>query len=185
MKHIELELKKKLLIVEADYQEDCIGAFIEDGQIYTKVYGDVKYWAAGFLENVDIEGKWKAICKGSELTEEIAKEIVDKKQVFVTPSIYNYVNYKAEFSSCLKAFDSFISAIEANGYYWGENPIYFDDEESDFDKRHEMRINWEKAKSKTFNPEKTIIFEIMLENNNPEINDGAWTEFDEDLKPYK
>lgn len=137
MKQIELELKKKLFIAE-DYTTGNLDSYCK---AYRKNNPD-KYL--------------KFICKGSKLTEEILKDLVR--------SAYGeYKDYNNAFTWIPNPKKSFISAIEAQGYYWGENPIgkY---EIIDFFKASENTptlTEWRKYESKTFNPGKTLIFEIL------------------------
>ena len=98
MKTLELELKKKVLIVdESDF--DYFENFKEG--IYFK------------LENGDrefIEGQFFILCKGSQLTEEIASELVDKSS-FVVDRWYHL------------AKRGFKANIESKGFHWMENPF--------------------------------------------------------------
>ncbi len=48
------------------------------------------------------------------------------------------------------AVESFLSAVSADNWYWLVNPIEFDDNETDINKRHKMRVDWEKAEFRTF-----------------------------------
>lgn len=143
MKQVELNLHKRLLIVEFE-DMDHLENVISCGKQGIRFCSDDKKLVG-------------LICKGSELTEEVAEDLVDIFDL----SYYVHYNGHNRRSYKLTALDSFISAIEAQGYYWGENPVIFDDNEIDFNKRYEIRINWEKAESRTFNPEKTLIFEIL------------------------
>lgn len=140
MKTLELNLQKRLLIVEGDMLDFKLND---------------KRW---------LNDKIKFICKGSELTEEIAKGLIVEHYHYEGGGEM-YTNHK-RWTNHIECFHSakpsFISAIEAQGYYWGENPIDFDNDENDLGKRHKMRVDWERAESKTFNPEKTLIFEILL-----------------------
>lgn len=129
MKQLTLELQKRLLIVEYETAGQTLSA--------------LEIFKNG--SNLNYPEKLKLICKGSELTEEIAEGLVE------SPDNFQF----------LDAENTFIGEIEKHGYYWGENPIDFYDDENDFSKRYDMRLNWEKAESITFNPEKTIIFEIL------------------------
>ena len=102
MKILELDLKKKVLIVDA-----------ENGR---KAFDII-------FENFSIEesGKYEFICKGSELTEEIAKEFVHiDNHTFNTDY---YTDYRNENKDCRTPLQSFISAVESKGFYWLENPI--------------------------------------------------------------
>lgn len=117
MKQIELNLQKRILIVEAP-----------EGELTTIGKGDEFYYAIKNDENYIkiVDGKkWKLICKGDELTEEIAKGLVK-------PLWDYYYNYKEDHTQPVgnyqrlatkTALESFISAIESQGYYWGKNPV--------------------------------------------------------------
>ena len=101
MKTLELKLKKDVLIVDEndfDYYE-----LFKDG-IYLKLAnGDSDY----------IEGNFEFICKGSELTEEIASELVEEHYMNGIRSYEIYNDYRYNDSRWLdNALDSFISAIE-------------------------------------------------------------------------
>ena len=96
MKTLELELKKKVLIVD-----------LEDDE-------------AGF-----INGNYDFLCDGSELTEEIASELVELTIMHLTygdnkHKYRSYVNYNLGFDNAL---ESFISAVESKEKFWLENPI--------------------------------------------------------------
>lgn len=88
MKQLELELKKRLLIVEIEKEELVASMLVND-----------------FFPNLKLE----IICEGSELTEEIADELVDIFDLgyFVDYNHHNPRSYK------FTALESFISAIEA------------------------------------------------------------------------
>lgn len=130
MKSVELELKKRFLVVESENANEF------------------------FIMNHIPAGTYHLICKGSELTGEKADDLVHGFDLgyFVDYNHHNPRAYK------LTAMESFISAIESKGYYWGENPLghsseyysYIDDEKK-----------WQEAESRTFNKYKTIIFEIL------------------------
>ena len=95
MKTLELNLKKKVFIVD------------------TKVP----------IETVGIEG-YEFVCKGSELTEEIASELVEEHYMNGIRSYEIYKDYRYNDSRWLDdAKESFISAIESKGFFWLENPI--------------------------------------------------------------
>ena len=108
MKTLHLKLKKDVLIVDVPELTD---------------YEVFKHGIYFQLENGDrdfIEGRFKLICKGSELTEEIAKGLV--KAGYYKNTFFNYNNPIINYNHFNSALDSLISAIEANGYYWKENP---------------------------------------------------------------
>lgn len=132
MKQIELQLQKRLLIVEVE-------------KILPKY--NTEWW---FQKRKD-KGV-KLICKGSDLTEEITKGLVDSSDNF----------------QFLDAENTFIVEIEKNGYYWRENPLgeeprsYSEvlDGVDPYDLMEDLE-QWQEAESKTFNPAKTLIFEIL------------------------
>jgi len=154
MKQIELELKKRLLIVED----------VENGTYFPP--RDIDY----HIEKAD--EIWKLICKGSELTEEILEGLVEKDDIngfredFVNGCAY--LNYKTNtyvYTEKFKALESFISAIVAKGYYWSENPCKKEldkcNEYTDMFTIAKRTRAFEEAESRTFNPENTLIFEIL------------------------
>lgn len=134
MKQIELNLQKRLLIVE-----------VPEGE-------------SGIKRGV------KFICKGSQLTEEITKVLVG------SPDNFQF----------LDAENTFIGEIEQNGYYWNSVPWDFplvEDYgyqtsssqevergwmfEGGKEKYHEELAKYNEAESRTFTPERTLIFEIL------------------------
>ncbi|MFP3835374.1 hypothetical protein [Chryseobacterium sp. SIMBA_028] len=152
MKILELELNKRLLIVEFDDVEHFENVISCDKQ--------------GIRFCSDDDEPTKLICQCSELTEDIAKVFLH--QSIHTKLFAHYVKGIPVNTYCYKSYlDSFISAIESKGYHWGDNPI----EKPIKDQTH--CANWQKkafnqkfdkykeAESRTFNPEKTIIFEIL------------------------
>ena len=103
MKTLELKLKKDVLIVDAE------GLEITQALIFNK-FGNYN------LSYYDY------ICKGSELTEEIASELVDKS--IYTGLYAHYVDKIHVNTYCYNsAIESFISGVESKGFYWLENPI--------------------------------------------------------------
>ena len=114
MKTLELELKKYVLIVEiprlADYE------FINKESKYLKIGNEeIKL-------NISTLDKLEFLCKGSELTEEIASELVDKS---IHTGLYAYYvdNIPVNAYCYNSAKESFISAVESEGFHWLENPI--------------------------------------------------------------
>ncbi|MGH1520556.1 hypothetical protein [Chryseobacterium sp. JK1] len=133
MKTLELTTNKRLLIVEM----------------------------TGELETTDLYG-WnlqpvKKICKGSELTEEIASKFVLDHEFYdknMGRSYHGYKDYKENDYVLQSAFESFISAIESKGWYWDKNDLTDSILPPEIDE-------WKDAQSKTLNPSKCIIFEIL------------------------
>ena len=111
MKTLELKLKKDVLIVEIPRLAD-----------YEFINRECKYLRVGNEEiklNASTLDKFEFICKGSELTEEIASELVE------TYEINFYVDYNSpnHYGYCFTSLESFISVVESKGFYWLENPI--------------------------------------------------------------
>ena len=86
MKTLKLNLKKKVLIVD-----------LEDDE-------------AGF-----INGDYEFLCDGSELTEEIASELVEETIMYEKHKVkcYRYRSYREGFVAFNNAKESFISAVES------------------------------------------------------------------------
>ena len=95
MKTLELKLKKEVLIVQPEET------------------GNINYWVTLYSKD------WDFKCLGSELTEEIASELVE------TYEINFYVDYNSpnHYGYCFTSLESFISAVESKGFYWLGNPI--------------------------------------------------------------
>lgn len=127
MKTLELELKKKVLIVD-----------LEDDE-------------AGF-----INGNYDFLCDGSELTEEIASELVEQSYSKLEESIM-YRDYMAKYDDevLYEALDSFKSAIESKGFFWMENTISLErvriyESVGDTFKSNGIKKIWKEAEEKTF-----------------------------------
>ena len=101
MKTLELELKKKVLIVDiprlADYE------FINRECKYLKVGNEEIKLNASTLD------KFEFLCKGSELAEEIASEFMSDFDAF------------NEFALKYEYLKNFIYIVESKGFYWLEN----------------------------------------------------------------
>ena len=134
MKKLELKLKKYVLIVENEFENK--------------------------IDFIDNElGIFYFLCKGSELTEEIASELVDYWQ-----NMYNggfiFENYKDNIPKKLTAKKSFISAVESKKKFWLENPIKkpkdyelwakYGDYTQYVKKLTEECLKWKEAEEKTF-----------------------------------
>lgn len=162
MKQLELNLNKRLLIVEFDDMQHLENVISCDKQ--------------GIRFCSDDDEQTKLICQGPELTEDKAMRLVEHKWM-PTWGTRDYTNESNHFTTAL---DSFISSIEASGYHWGDNPVNeprmsdygwyasgHPEEDSGWmyeegeDKYHEALKSYEESKSRTFNPDKTIIFEIL------------------------
>ena len=131
MKTLELELKKKVLIVD-----------LEDG-------------SAGF-----INGDYEFLCDGSELTEEIASELVDETIMYEKHKVkcYRYRSYREGFVAFDNALESFISAVESKGFHWLKHnikPFSLYDPRSktgchDLEEEEIVKKQWQEAEEKTF-----------------------------------
>ena len=115
MKTLELKLKKDVLIVEiprlADYE------FINKECKYIKVGNEEIKLNASTLD------KFEFLCKGSDLTEEIASELVDNFKLDFNKSFYVFKDYTMDWNKFSKSIPSFISAVESKDFHWLENPI--------------------------------------------------------------
>ena len=121
MKTLELDLKKKVFIVD-----------LEDDE-------------AGF-----INGDYEFLCDGSELTEEIASELVDYWQNMANDG-FIFENYKDNIPKKLTAIKSFISAVESKKFHWLENPIEIIERGEDTEHNRVLNQNeWQEAEEKTF-----------------------------------
>ena len=126
MKTLELKLKKDVLIVDAE------GLEITQALIFNK-FGNYNLSCYDFL------------CKGSDLTEEIASELVETHK-----NCKRYIDYTIKERN--RFFDlsipSFISAVESKEKFWLENPIekpkYYDNILT------RNCLIWEEAEEKTF-----------------------------------
>ena len=114
MKTLELKIKKDVLIVDiprlADYE------FINKECKYLKVGNEEIKLNASTLD------KFEFIGKGSELTEEIASELVEMEYSGLYKKSF-YIDYDRPSLLLKFAKESFISAVESKGFNWLENPI--------------------------------------------------------------
>ena len=114
MKKLELKLKKDVLIVD-------VGKSFNHFKIYDDEIGFI------FIENCIprkelVKGSYKFLCKGSELTEEIASELVEMEYSGLYKKSF-YIDYDRPSLLLKFAKESFISAVESKGKFWLENPI--------------------------------------------------------------
>ena len=142
MKTLEIKLKKYVLIIEiprlADYE------FINRECKYLKVGNEEIKLKASTLD------KFEFLCKGSELTEEIASELVDFWQNMANDG-FVYENYKDNIPKKLTAVKSFISAVESKEKFWLENPIEIIERGEDTEHNRVINQNkWQEAEEKTF-----------------------------------
>ena len=152
MKILELKLKRDVLIVEiprlADYE------FINRECKYLKVGNEEVKLNASTLD------KFEFLCKGSELTEEIASELVELTIMYLTygdnkHKYRSYVNYNLGFDNAL---ESVISAVESKGFHWLKHnikPFSLYDPRSktgchDLEEEEIVKKQWQEAEEKTF-----------------------------------
>ena len=141
MKTLELKLKKYVLIVEIPRLSD-----------YEFINKECKYLKVGNEEiklNASTLDKFEFICKGSELTEEIASELVEEHYMSGVRSYEIYNDYRYNDVRWLdNALDSFISAVESKEKFWLENPI---GKPKYYDKILTRNcLIWQEAEEKTF-----------------------------------
>jgi len=141
MKQLELSLNKRLLIVERELH------------IKNAVY----------LDNGE-QHSLKFLCKGPDFTEGIAKGLVH--QSIHTGLFAHYVKGIPVNTFCYKtALESFESGLSTYGFHWGENPVKHPENmdiiPASFGWWLKQTKKHDEAESRTFNLEKTIIFEIL------------------------
>ena len=144
MKTIELDLKKKVLIVDEndfDYYE------LSKNGIYFKLEKGDRYY---------LGWKFEFLCKGSELTEEIASEFFEYDD-FLNHFELHIDTVPSIDKSALKLF---IKIFESKKFHWLENPIekpkHYDiwakygDYTQYGKKLTEECLKWQEAEEKTF-----------------------------------
>lgn len=154
MKTLELDLKKKILIIEGNHDDI-----------------DISENVILAMENLPKKVKLKFICKGSELTEEIASELVETHyhyegggEMYSNPEMWT--NHSYCFHSAKAAL---IAEIKSKGFYWLENPLgnskpkgilHSNGSEEAIKYIAENFVKkWQEAEAKTFkNP---LIFELI------------------------
>ena len=145
MKTLELKLKKDVLIVEiprlADYE------FINKECKYLKIGNEEIKLNASTLD------KFEFLCKGSDLTEEIASELVDETIMYEKHKVkcYRYRSYIEGFVGFDNAKEAVISAVESKEKFWLENPIEIIERGEDTEHNRVLNQNkWQEAEAKTF-----------------------------------
>ena len=130
MKTLELKLKKYVLIVDVDESFN-----------HFKIYDDEIGFI--FIENCIprkelIKGSYKFLCKGSELTEEIASELCHNIGNSLTIIGNAYLDDINDLYFWEYAIDAFITSVESKDFYWLKNPYKKDVKQ------------WQEAEEKTF-----------------------------------
>ena len=140
MKTLELKLKKEVLIV--DLPIDAKNVYVSGNSI---IYNTDKSCIAK-----PINDDYEFFYKGSELTEEIASELVDFWQNMANDG-FIYENYKTNLPKKKTAKESFISAVESKEKFWLENPIEIIERGEDTEHNRVLNQNeWQEAEEKTF-----------------------------------
>ena len=138
MKTLELKLKKDVLIVDAINEKEAFDTIFEI--FNTKNISDYKF-----------------LCKGSELTEEIASELVDFWQNTANDG-FIYENYKTNLPKKETAVESVISAVESKGFHWLKHNVrsfsLYDPRSKtgchDLEEEETITKQWQEAEEKTF-----------------------------------
>ena len=142
MKTLELKLKKDVLIVEIPRLAD-----------YEFINRECKYLKVGKEEiklNASTLDKFEFLCKGSELTEEIASELVEMEYSGLYKKSF-YIDYDRPSLLLKFAKESFISAVESKEKFWLENPIEIIERGEDTEHNRVLNQNeWQEAEEKTF-----------------------------------
>ena len=145
MKILELKLKKDVLIVDLPQKvQNFKEVIITNNVLFADGKGNRTCLFIIFRDKLDneglneylkkglkrivldyIEGEFEYKCRGSELTEEIASELVELTIMHLTygcnkHKYRSYVNYNLGFDNAL---ESFISAVESKSFHWLKNPI--------------------------------------------------------------
>lgn len=146
MKTLELKLKKDVLIV--DLPIEAKNVYMSGNSI---IYNTDKSCIAKLIND-----DYEFLCKGSELTEEIASELVDNIKLHKL----HFADYKNNGCYKTNSILSFISAVESKGFYWLENPIekphnigllyLYPTGDILMDKSLECAKKWQEAEEKTF-----------------------------------
>ena len=138
MKTLELKLKKDVLIVDAE------GLEITQALIFNK-FGNYNLSCYEYK------------CKGSELTEEIASELVEMEYSGLYKKSF-YIDYDRPSLLLKFAKESFISAVESKGFYWLKHNVrsfsLYDPRSKtgchDLEEEDTITKQWQEAEEKTF-----------------------------------
>ena len=165
MKTLELQLKKDVLIVDLpNIDVNSKPKIIQDNfgfLIYFKIKGHkpAKIEIPHTFFDYKNYKNYEFLCKGSELTEEIASELVNETIIYEKHKVkcYRYRSYRDGFVAFDNAKESLISAVESKGFYWLENPIdkrlAFLGNVSEIDKQtalQKQKRRWQATEEKTF-----------------------------------
>ena len=149
MKTLELKLKKDVLIVD---ENDFEYYELSKNGIYFKIEKGDRYY---------LGWKFEFLCKGSDLTEEIASELVEVDYSNFQSDDENYElkkNYVKDTFEFMSFEDSFISAIESKGFHWLKHNVrsfsLYDPRSKtgchDLEEEETITKQWQEAEEKTF-----------------------------------
>ena len=148
MKTLELKLKKDVLIVD---ENDFEYYELSKNGIYFKIEKGDRYY---------LGWKFEFLCKGSDLTEEIASELVDETIMYEKHKVkcYRYRSYIEGFVAFDNAKEAIISAVESKGFHWLKHnikPFSLYDPRSktgchDLEEEEIVKKQWQEAEEKTF-----------------------------------
>ena len=148
MKTLELKLKKDVLIVDEN-----------DFGYYTNIDNEIIFHL-GNVRLRRVKGNFKLLCKGSELTEEIASELVDETIMYEKHKVkcYKYRSYREGFVAFDNSIESFISVVESKGFYWLKHNVrnfsLYDPRSKtgchDLEEEDIITKQWKEAEEKTF-----------------------------------
>lgn len=124
MKTLTLELNRTLLVVDVDFPivgSEIINNRDKSETIAINIYKDKNAYTPFMIES---KGVFELLCKGGELSEEIASTLVNKNDEYGVIMFQNYKTTSMQyFDEQLTALDSFCSAVNAKDWYWLANPL--------------------------------------------------------------
>ena len=144
MKTLELKLKKDVLIVDLpNIDVNSKPKIIQDSfgfWIYFKIKGHkpAKIEIPHTFFDYKNYKNYEFLCKGSELTEEIASELCHNIGNSLTIIGNAYLDDVNDLYFWEYAIDAFITSVESKDFYWLKNPYKQDAEQ------------WQEAEEKTF-----------------------------------
>lgn len=157
MKHLELNMKKRVLLVELP--KDSIIKSIDHAwkELHYKTPLTNEYHIERW--SFPHDRRYSIIGKLSDLKEEDFAELVEKTDnPFHYGQGFRFIKYGTDDQCTETAKESFESAVEAAGYSL-KNP--FDDRKLGMTFASEYQNRWQIAETQTFHPEHTYIFEIL------------------------
>ena len=141
MKTLELNLKKEVLIV--DLPIDAKNVYMSGNSI---IYNSDKSCIVK-----PINDDYEFMCKGSELTEEIASELCHNIGNCLTIEGDAYLDDENDEDYFEFAKEAIISAVESKKFHWLENPIKIIERGEDTEHNRVLNQNkWQEAEEKTF-----------------------------------